>query len=233
MPFTTTAAVAALGFLWIFPSIPAAAGETAEAADGSVVRSTAAELPGFAGAWLDGNGTGHILLTDPEQFDHAHRALARADAAFKGPAVAESAGFTYSQLEDWHSRIGSVQSIEGVVYTDIEERRNRVVVGAVDAAALEHEVREIAADQGIPNDAVVVLDAAPIVVAPGRVVPSLPLVVATAVLGFVTTIGAGIVVYRRINMQSQVGIDVDPPLFHRGAPNVVTRGRVRHSRGSD
>lgn len=155
MRYGAVAVIATVGVVWLLTTaVPAVA---AEPPDGGAMRAVASEVPEFAGAWLDEDGTVHIVLTDSAKLDRAHQVLAQADPAFAGPAIAESATYTYNQLEQWHSSLAPVHNVEGVVYTDVDERRNRLVVGTVDVAAHETRIRHVAATGGIPDHALVVL----------------------------------------------------------------------------
>lgn len=167
------------------------------------MRATASEVPEFAGAWFDEDGTVHIVLTDPAQLDRAHQVLAQADGAFAGPAVAESATFTYNELEEWHSRLAPVHNVEGVVYTGMRARRNRLIVGVADVAAHEARIRQVAAAGGIPDEALLVVETAPIMTMPLRKSPRLILLAAAAVVVATAAVGASVVVRRRITKQSQ------------------------------
>ena len=113
--------------------------------------------PEFGGVYLDADGVTHLYLTDPSA-DAAERAQAALAEVFGDvPAAAnitiDRANYTFAQLKRWHDQMSSVLTLARVVFTDIDERANRLLVGVADRAA-EGAVRNELARLGIPSAAV-------------------------------------------------------------------------------
>jgi hypothetical protein len=121
-------------------------------------------VPGFGGYFLD-NGVPTVYLTDPSRRPEAENALAGflADRGFTASALrVRQASYDWSQLDAWHEKAWPrVLAVSGAVYTDIDERNNRLRFGGVDAAAVQNIVSALAG-LGIPSGATVVEQTAPI-----------------------------------------------------------------------
>jgi hypothetical protein len=121
-------------------------------------------VPGFGGYFLD-NGVPTVYLADPSRRPDAENALAGflADRGFTASALRVRQGtYDWQQLDAWHEKAWPrVLSVSGAVYTDIDERSNRLRFGGVDAAAVQN-IASALAGLGIPSGAVVVQRTAPI-----------------------------------------------------------------------
>jgi hypothetical protein len=134
------------------PQAPAPALQGAQAPDPATLVRT---IPGFGGFFLD-QGVPTVYLTDLAQRPAAERALGRFAAA-NGFAAAQirtlQGRYTYPDLDRWSQQVSSEAfMIAGVVYTDLDEGANRVTVGVEHAAAAD-SVRGVAAQLGIPAEA--------------------------------------------------------------------------------
>lgn len=124
--------------------------------------------PGFGGLYLDTDGILRVYVRGSGAAGVIEE-VRRAVMAGSPPAVAEQllsrieavpAAFDYSQLRGWYRRISSIHADPRVVYTDIAEHLNRLVIGLVpgsDRESIEASIR----GRGVPTDAVVLETAAP------------------------------------------------------------------------
>lgn len=126
------------------------------------------EIPGFGGFAFDRTGNLHVYLMNPR--DHQALGLARAALARdvrgyrRGPRnpgrpgsiVVHQADYTFGQLRAWRNVGGTAALlVPGVTFVDLDESRNRIVVGVRPAsagsarAAVEARLDQLA----IPRDA--------------------------------------------------------------------------------
>src|SRR5438132_13016536 len=123
----------------------------------------ATSVPGFGGMYLDGN-TLKGYLTDPTQRVMAEHAIGAVFGAARIPAggVQTLKGtYGFHQLHTWYNHLGAVFNIQGVVYTDIDEKANRLTV-AVENQGLVASVQTEVSTAGVPQDAVNIVMADPI-----------------------------------------------------------------------
>lgn len=121
-------------------------------------------IPGFGGLFID-NGVPTAYLTDAA----ARPALERALASFlsaRGIQAAQlrvlPARFTFSELESVFDRARPpLFDGPGTVFADLDEARNRVVIGVENAGA-EARVRQAVGALGLPQDAVIIERTGPI-----------------------------------------------------------------------
>jgi hypothetical protein len=117
----------------------------------------ARSVPGFGGFFVDEQGTPTIYLRDPAQRGTAERALTPWFGAHgRAPATMQvrKADFDWAALDRWFTQ-ASVEAlgIQGVVFADADEARNRVRIG-VEHPAAAARVRAMLARLGIPASAV-------------------------------------------------------------------------------
>jgi hypothetical protein len=129
--------------------------------------AVARQVPEFAGVYVDDDSRTHLALTDTTDIsrDRAATALgevfeassgALTEALAGGEVVVERADFGFTALKDWYDRSSSgVLALDGVVFTDIDERVNRVAVGVARPEAIR-SVRAELARLGVPAEAAVV-----------------------------------------------------------------------------
>jgi hypothetical protein len=128
------------------------------------------QVPGFGGYFFDANGDLNVYLT-------ALGSEAAARAVFSEVArnrpepwvhpwsrqaeiLVRRGDFDFLQLSDWRSRMRKVFGMPGVQFLDIDESRNRVVIGVTEATA-EGRVRAVAEDVGVPREGILVEAVAP------------------------------------------------------------------------
>lgn len=121
-------------------------------------------VPGFGGYFLE-NGVPTVYLTDPSRRPEAEIALAGflADRGFTASALrVRQASYDWLQLDAWYQKAWPrVLSVSGAVYTDIDERSNRLRFGGADASAVRG-IASVLAGLGIPSGGTVVEQTAPI-----------------------------------------------------------------------
>src|SRR5574341_664260 len=111
-------------------------------------------IPGFGGLFMD-QGVPTIYLTDVGQRGVAERVLG-------GNVRVLAARFAYGDLDRWFQQV-SYNAFEhrGVVFVDLDETANRVLVG-VERGASHANIRSLAARLGVPAEAITVRDVDPI-----------------------------------------------------------------------
>lgn len=120
------------------------------------------DVPGFAG--LLAEGCNLVILLRDLRYEAAARRyweprmgkiILGADPASCVPpkAVVRQVRYDFAQLYDWYQRIGPVTAVPGVVSTDIDERRNRIVIG-MSGAPSRWLARRLAAGTSIPHGVV-------------------------------------------------------------------------------
>src|SRR5256712_1896781 len=123
----------------------------------------ATSVPGFGGIDWDGN-TRKVSLPDPAQKVMAEHAIGAVCGAARVPAggVQTLKGtYGFHQLHAWYNHLGAVFNIQGVVYTDIDEKANRLTV-AVEKQGLVASVQTEVSTAGVPQSAVNIVIADPI-----------------------------------------------------------------------
>lgn len=124
------------------------------------------QVPGFGGFYVDASGTPTIYLTRGSPRANAERALAGYLNA-RGLGVAalrvQEARYGWQQLERWQAA-GTMAAFEaqGTVFVDNDETVNRVRIGVADLSSMG-QVRAAIARSGLPDDAVIIERAEPIV----------------------------------------------------------------------
>jgi hypothetical protein len=64
-----------------------------------------------------------------------------------------AAKYDYAQLQDWKGRLGRIFTVQGVIYTDIDEASNRLQI-ALSPAASQRSAERVLAAAGVPLEAV-------------------------------------------------------------------------------
>jgi hypothetical protein len=112
-------------------------------------------VPGFGGYYID-DGVPTVYLTDPAEAPAAARALGLPDVRVL------PARYAYGQLDAWFQRVNyQAFEIPGVVFTDLDEAHNVVLVG-VEHRAAAASIRGLAARLGVPAQALAVREVEPI-----------------------------------------------------------------------
>lgn len=123
----------------------------------------AVEVPGFGGYYYEGEDL-VVRLADLGQRERARAVIGRTFAAAGSNAskmrfVKGEYGFT--QLKEWGDRLPAVLNQAGVVFTDIDEARNRLTIGVENADGRARAVAKLA-ELAIPSVAVIVEEVDPI-----------------------------------------------------------------------
>ena len=122
------------------------------------VATLARAIPGFGGLFLD-RGVPTVYLTDATQRGAVERVLggfARARGFAPSQIHVLPGRFAYGDLDRWEAQVtNEVFAGGGVVFVDLDEAANRVLV-AVEPGASQARVRGLAARLGVPAQALVV-----------------------------------------------------------------------------
>ncbi len=124
----------------------------------------ASRVPAFGGMFIEGDIL-FVYLLNPGQKVAAERAIVAVFGRERIPAggiQVLQGQYGFAQLKNWHDRLISLLDLEGVLLTDIDEGQNRLKVG-VEQLALASAVEQQLASLGIPKEAVLIVEAEPIV----------------------------------------------------------------------
>ncbi len=123
----------------------------------------ARQIPGFGGFSFDSLGNLHVFLTDTTKASGARGLLApilasrskgRRDRQAQRPEIVIQRGqYDFPTLRSWHNSLSMrVLTLDGTVYTDIAEDRNRVVIGIdrQNASVGRSNVQRALARLGVP-----------------------------------------------------------------------------------
>jgi hypothetical protein len=126
----------------------------------------ARQVPGFGGFYLDATGTPTVHLTQGSDRGNAERALAGYLAAQGlGPAALQvrEGRYGWQQLERWQEAATTAAfESAGAVFVDNDETVNRIRIGVEDLNSMG-QVRGALARSGLPDEAVIIQRAEPIV----------------------------------------------------------------------
>jgi hypothetical protein len=144
------------------PRLAAAPQAQIRTQDDEHARVARAEVPGFAGFYLQEDGTPVVRLVDPSQRGAAQRYLAQELTRDHGRGanaptepVFLSAAYDFAQLKGWAGQVETLLTRSDVFLVDVDEVNNRVHVGVADNTAAG-VVRSEAARMGIPAAALFV-----------------------------------------------------------------------------
>jgi len=126
---------------------------------GSLFDRLAAAIPGFGGFYFDGSCNLVVVLTRPEQAEHAtdiltpllRRFLQRADRRCPRQAavIVQKGDFEWQELNRYLGALRPVAQLRGVQRLAISIPKNRIVVGIVDDT-IAPKVHEAAHRLGVP-----------------------------------------------------------------------------------
>ncbi|HYZ90800.1 MAG TPA: hypothetical protein VFA34_00235 [Actinomycetota bacterium] len=126
-------------------------------------------VPQFGGAYVEGESL-HLWLTRPSQElqEKAVAALLEAvGSEFEtDEIVLLKADYSFKQLYRWHQAATNVLSIDGVVFTDLNERKNRIDVGTQDPERHRSAIEAELSKSGVPLKVVRIVRADPMRPAP-------------------------------------------------------------------
>jgi len=123
------------------------------------------QVPGFGGFFLDRDGSPTIYMTRGSDRGKAERALEKLLSTRGGPAAlrVREAKHTWKDLERWQQDVtGAAFDGAGAVFVDNDETSNSVRVGVEDVGSMGR-IRAAAAQLGVPDDALIIERAEPIV----------------------------------------------------------------------
>jgi hypothetical protein len=144
---------------------PVTAPDRVRDTDDELARVAREEIPGFAGYYLQNDGTPVVRLVNAEQSEAAQAYVARnlgvarghrlPLAALKASAqpLVLPAAYDFAQLKDWSEQLNPLLQRGDVYLIDVDEVGNRVLLGVADANAIG-AVRTEAARLGIPAAAI-------------------------------------------------------------------------------
>jgi hypothetical protein len=129
-----------------------------------------AEMPGFAGYFVDGDGVLNVRMAGAAQARSAaavQQTLGRVAPLGLRIAAGQQvrvldAKYDFAQLDAMHRAIGPVFDLDGVVFTDADEVRNRVVIGVTNGTARGAVERALAMG-GVERAAIEIVETDPIV----------------------------------------------------------------------
>jgi len=124
------------------------------------------QIPGFGGFFLDASGAPTVYLTPGAGRAPAERALGaylNAHGLSTASVHVLQARYGWQQLERWYNAATpAALAISGAVFVDNDETSNRVRIGVADLNA-QGQVRAAVARLGVPDDAVTIERADPII----------------------------------------------------------------------
>ncbi len=172
--------VSKIDFTPIFGSPTASSASVERGLDAAFAR-LAREIPGFGGMFYDEAGNLNVYMTGPQRREFATDAVleGRLSSRLQAAGFDVTAGrgiliregrYDFAQLHEWHQRLLPLfHLVPGVIFTDADERANRLRIGVeegVSAAAVEQAISSL----GIPTEAVILETAEPVMI-PEGVVP--------------------------------------------------------------
>jgi hypothetical protein len=137
--------------------------------DAAFVR-IAGDVPGFGGFYYDEAGALNVVMAPAAQARSPrelaavlgdHLVALRIPAADVGAMRVRAGDYDFIALDLMHRAVAPVLGMDGVVFTDADEARNRIVVGVENAAAEAAVVRAVAM-AGLPAGAVVTERTSPV-----------------------------------------------------------------------
>lgn len=175
-------------------------------------------VPGFAGFYVDGDGTVNVMLVDRKQNGLARREvsefLGRSPGRKLGHMKIVQAKYDFRQLHGWKERIAGPDAQAALTGIGICEDQNRLCIGAYRGGGLG-VLRNLLARLGIPEDAVSIREQDP--AAPRKLltdtfkpVPAGVLVDDVCTLGFNALFGTTRVFVTNTHCTLQWA-DADPP----------------------
>jgi len=119
----------------------------------------AKSVPGFGGMFISEDGALELLLLEGTQASLAENAISavfQLDAVPRGKVRVRPAQYGFVQLKQWHDAVSTdVLSLNGVVFTDLDESKNRLRIG-VENSGMQKAVENKLAVSGVPQEAVII-----------------------------------------------------------------------------
>jgi hypothetical protein len=116
----------------------------------------AAQIPGFGGLYYQ-DGKPNVWLV-------GNSGRGAVQQRFGADVRIHPARYAFTELQQWRDRLRGVLGLAGVVLLDLDEARNRLVIGVERGAATRdrHAVGRHVAAQRVPNEAVIVEETDPV-----------------------------------------------------------------------
>ena len=114
------------------------------------------EIPGFGGLYYDEQGRPNVYLLAPE--GPGRRALKRLGAE----VLVHRGDYEIARLLDWRRQLRPVLALAGVVFLDVDEARNRIVLGldtSADSKLDRDQLERELLSTGVPRQAVLLAPA--------------------------------------------------------------------------
>jgi len=122
------------------------------------------QAPGFGGMFIGADGRLAVYMLDTGRLAPTRAAIESVFGSNHVPAAgirAVQGQYSISQLKPWTERAGSLLATPGVTIVDLDERRNRVVIGVDRADRTQTVLRELTALK-VPRNAVLIEVVTPI-----------------------------------------------------------------------
>lgn len=122
------------------------------------------QAPGFGGMFVDSDGRLAVYMLDTARLTATRAAIESVFGKNQVPAAgirAVRGQYSISQLKGWADRAGRLLSVSGVTIVDMDERKNRIVVG-IDRVDRTGAVSRELSSLKIPRNAVVIEVVGPI-----------------------------------------------------------------------
>jgi hypothetical protein len=115
-------------------------------------------VPGFAGMIALNRDVDEVLLTDESQLPRAKayvQEVRRKAGMTPGTVRSRRVDYAFDELMTWRLQLLPLLGVQRFHFLDIDEARNRLVLGVTSAAHIER-IRRLAANAGVPTGAVIV-----------------------------------------------------------------------------
>jgi hypothetical protein len=134
----------------------------------------ARQVPGFGGMYLDQDGTMKVYMVGQKEPANANLISSLDDVIIReigggerlthsGVEIIEGQ-YSFLDLHSWHQELSpAVLSLPGVVFTDLDEKTNRLRVGVTDSKEVLEAVEKSLAGLSVPREAVVISETKPII----------------------------------------------------------------------
>ena len=116
------------------------------------------QAPGFGGMFIDSDGRLAVYVLDTTRLAATRAAITAVFGENHVPAAgirAVQGQYSISQLKPWADRAGRLLALPGVTIVDVDERKNRVVIG-IDRADRTRAVSRELSSLKVPRNAVLI-----------------------------------------------------------------------------
>jgi hypothetical protein len=137
------------------------------------VAAVAREVPGFGGMFYDQDGTLQVYLSEQKgpasaaliasMDDVITREIGRGERLSGNGIEIREGQYGFLDLYSWQQQMSpAVLALPGVVFTDIDEKTNRLRIGVTDSAGLTDEVEKSLSGLSVPREAVLISQTKPV-----------------------------------------------------------------------